>query len=560
LVPSLFAVFCWNIYQLYSMADRKIFQDSITPLPEDGVSPLGLVVNQTRGVDKGQDMNLIFSLNMDPALQKELEDKVASGQTVPPAELKQKYVPDPKNIDMLVTWLKTQGFTITRISPNGTAVFASAPIPTIEQALQVNMVSVTRNGITYTAAKDAPSLPAEVAQSVHAIIGLQPFRHANKHRRAPTPPREIATRDGAADTSSPPAQPATRVPNTPPYLVSEILKAYNADGLGVTGKGQTIAILIDTFAADSDLTAFWAQNNIPATLDQIQKINVANANLPAPVDEETLDTEWTSGIAPGATIRVYAASSLNFVDLDTAIDAILADVETIPGMRQLSISLGLGETFMGGPQGVATTGHQKFLRLAAAGVNVFVSSGDAGSNPDNTGQSPVGPLQVEYAASDPSVIAVGGTTLVLAPDGSVASETAWAAGGGGESIFFPRPSWQTITATTATSMRLVPDVSLTADPSDGANLVLNGKSIMIGGTSWAAPVWAGFCALINEARGNAGKPFLPFLNPLIYPLRGTAAFRDITVGSNGAYTAGTGYDMVTGIGVPDVAALIAALP
>jgi kumamolisin len=107
------------------------------------------------------------------------------------------------------------------------------------------------------------------------------------------------------------------------------------------------------------------------------------------------------------------------LNLYTAIDAILADMETIPGMRQLSISLGLGETFMGGPQGVAATGHQKFLRLVAAGVNVFVPSGDAGSNPDNTGQGPVGPLQVEYAASDPNVVAVGGTTLVLAPDGSV---------------------------------------------------------------------------------------------------------------------------------------------
>jgi len=557
------------------MANRKIFADSITPLPEDATpTPLGVVLNKAKVVDKSQAMHLIFSLNMDPALQKELEDKVAAGQTVSPAELKQKYVPDQANIDALVNWLKAQGFTISRISPNGTAIYASAPIQTIEQALQVTMVSVTRNGIAYTAANNAPSLPAEVAKSVHAIIGLQPFRLANKHRRAPQP--LAATAAGTGTTNG--------------YLVSQILKAYNADGLGVTGNGQTIAILINTFAADSDLTAFWAQNNIPANLSQIQTINVANANLPAPEDEETLDTEWASGIAPGATIRVYAAASLNFVDLDTALDAILEDTATIPGMRQLSISLGLGETFMGGPQGVAATGHQKFLRLAAAGVNVFVSSGDAGSNPDNTGQSPVGPLQVEYAASDPSVIAVGGTTLVLAPDGSVASETGWAAGGGGKSIFFPRPSWQTgvndtastaaangdttagaaatstatasstATGAAATPMRLVPDVSCTADPSDGANLVLNGKSIVIGGTSWAAPVWAGFCALINEARGNAGKPFLPFLNPLMYPLQGTPAFRDITAGTNGAYSAGTGYDMVTGIGVPNVAALISALP
>jgi kumamolisin len=531
------------------MTDRKVFPDSISPLPGDqGTSPLGVVVNRTREVDKSQDMNLVFSLAMDPALQKDLEDKVAAGQTVPPDELKQQYVPDQKNVDALVNWLKTQGFTISRISPNGTAVYACAPIPIIENSLQVSMVSVTRNGLTYTAAKDAPSLPAEVAQSVHAIIGLQPFRLANKHRRAP---QSMAATEAV--------QPSTKIPNTPPYLVSEILKAYNADGLGLTGKGQTIAILIDGFAAASDLTAFWAQNNIPATIDQVQQINVANANLPAPGDEETLDTEWASGIAPGAIIRVYAARSLNFVDLDTAVDAILEDVETIPGMRQLSISLGLGETFIGGPQGVAAAAHQKFLRLAAAGVNVFVSSGDAGSNPDNTGQSPVGPLQVEYAASDPCVVAVGGTTLLLAPDGSVASETGWAASGGGKSIFFPRPSWQTNTGDAGT-MRLVPDVSLTADPSDGATLVLNGKSIMIGGTSWAAPVWAGFCALINEDRANAGKPFLSFLNPLIYPLRGTAAFRDITAGTNGAYAAAAGYDMVTGLGVPNLAALITALP
>jgi kumamolisin len=82
---------------------------------------------------------------------------------------------------------------------------------------------------------------------------------------------------------------------------------------------------------------------------------------------------------------------------------------------------------------------------------------------------------------------------------------------------------------------------------------------MIGGTSWSAPVWAGFCALINEARAKAGKTTLPFLNPLIYPLIGSSCFRDIVRGSNGAFRAATGYDMVTGIGVPDVAALIQAL-
>ena len=132
-------------------------------------------------------------------------------------------------------------------------------------------------------------------------------------------------------------------------------------------------------------------------------------------------------------------------------------------------------------------------------------------------------------------------------------------GGGGKSVFFKRPSWQQGAGVPAGNQRLVPDVSLTADPNEGGFLVLNNKVVQIGGTSWSAPVWAGFCALINEARAKAKKKPLPFLNPLLYPLLGTPCFRDITQGSNGAYEAGPGYDMVTGLGVPNVAKLMQAL-
>jgi kumamolisin len=292
-------------------------------------------------------------------------------------------------------------------------------------------------------------------------------------------------------------------------------------------------------------------------LNQVVKINVKGGTLPPTEGEETLDVSWASGIAPGATVRVYASGSLQFVDLDRALDRIIADLASETGMRQLSISLGLGETYMA-PAEVATQ-HQRFLRLAAAGVNVFVSSGDAGSNPDNTGHSPTGPLQAEYESSDTCVVGVGGTTLVLKPSGQVQSERGWASGGGGRSVLFPRPLWQKGAGITTGNDRLVPDVSLTADPNDGAFLVLNEKPTQIGGTSWSAPIWAGFCALINEARQKAGKPPLPFLNPLIYPLMGGPCFRDIVAGSNGAYHAGPGFDMVTGIGVPSVKDLIAHL-
>jgi kumamolisin len=90
-------------------------------------------------------------------------------------------------------------------------------------------------------------------------------------------------------------------------------------------------------------------------------------------------------------------------------------------------------------------------------------------------------------------------------------------------------------------------------------VIFNGHVQQIGGTNWSAPVWAGFCALINEARHKAGKPPLGFLNPRLYPLAGSASFRDITSGSNGAFDAGPGYDMVTGLGVPNVKQFIQAL-
>jgi kumamolisin len=349
------------------------------------------------------------------------------------------------------------------------------------------------------------------------------------------------------------------IANAPPYLAAEILKAYDADGLDADGHGQTIAILIDTVPAGSDLQAFWKQNDLPINQARVQTVNVRGGPLPAPEGEETLDAEWASGIAAGATIRIYATGSLQFTALDQALDHILADVPTQPGMRQLSISLGLGETYLNGPGGEVAIEHQKFLKLAAAGVNVFVSTGDAGSNPDPTGHSATGPTQVEYESSDPYVVGVGGTTLKLAPDGSVAGEVGWTDGGGGKSIYFTRPPWQKGQGITG-GRRLVPDVSATADPEEGGFVILHGHVAQYGGTSWSAPVWAGFCALINDARIRAGKPPLPFLPPLLYPLLGSNCFRDIIAGSNGVYHAIPGFDLVTGLGAPSIRNLIASLP
>jgi kumamolisin len=538
------------------MSHRKVFHDSVAELPEQpGPTPAGLKVNERGPGNDDEKMTVSFSLAPPSSATNELEAAVAKGEVVPVDELNSKYAVPAAEVDPLVTWLKKEGFEVTHISNDRTSVFASANVAQIERSLEVTMVHVTKDAITYTATRNAPSLPADIAVSVHAIGGLQPFRHAHKHNRRIAPKNRNEGLTNASVDDAP--IPSPDISNAPPYLVQEVLKAYDADGLTLTGKGQVIAILIDTFPADADLMAFWKRNGVAATLPQIQKINVNGVTLPPTEGEETLDAEWASGIAPGAQIRIYASGTLQFSDLDRALDRILTDLSTFPAMRQLSISLGLGETYM--QKGEVRTQHQKYLRLAAAGVNIFVSSGDAGSNPDSTGHNSNGPLQAEFSCSDSCVIGVGGTRLVLATDGGVKEETAWSDGGGGTSIFFKRPAWQKGAGVPAGTNRLVPDVSLAADPNDGALVFLNGSVQQIGGTSWSAPVWAGFCALINEARANNNKPALPFLNPLIYPLMGTPNFRDIVAGSNGAFSAGPGYDMVTGLGVPNVKALVQTL-
>jgi kumamolisin len=536
------------------MADRKVFTNSVVPLPDHtGITPQGLMVNTAETVPQDQPMDVMFSLETPEAATAELEAKVAAGETVPAEDLATRYGANSADAEALSTWLKAQGFEIHEVAADNSAIYARAPVSQIQDSLQVTMVPVVRDGITYISAQNAPSLPADVGASVHAILGLQPFRRPHKHYRTHF---SAGVNRNALDEAG---EPSPNIANKPPYLVKEILNAYGAAGLGLTGKGQQIAILIDTFPAQSDLTAFWKANSLAITPAQVVRINVGGGVLPAPEGEETLDVSWSGGVAPGAQVRIYASGALQFAALDRALDRIIKDLPANPKLRQLSISLGLGETYMGGPSGEVAAQHLRFLKLAAAGVNVFVSTGDAGSNPDQTGHSQTGPLQAEYESTDTAVIAVGGTTLKLAADGSVASETAWSSGGGGRSILFPRPKWQVGAGLPAGQDRLVPDVCAAADPNTGAYLVLHGHPIGIGGTSWSAPMWAGFCALINEAREKAGQPFLGYLNPLIYPLLGAAAFRDIVAGSNGAYSATRGFDLVTGLGAPNLSALIARL-
>lgn len=529
-------------------AGRKVFKNSVIPLPPSGLSPQGLVVNASPQSHKQDKMDVLFSLAIPKEARAKLQEKVLKGEVVDPKELETEYAPKAEDVARLSKWLKEQGFEITHTTKERTGVYARGTVAQIEKSLEVKMVRVTKNGQTYNAAQNAPSLPQEVAQGVQAVIGLQQFLQAAKHVRQFRPESTIPA-------------PTTNVANAPPYLVKEVLKAYEADNLGVTGDGQTIAILIDRFPVDADTDHFRNRNNLPSNTNRVTKINLKNVPLPLPDDgEESMDVQWSSGIARDAKVRVYASGSLAFVDLDLGLDRILADARSDASLRQVSISLGLGEQFLspdGALEGEISIENDKFLSLAAIGVNVFISSGDGGSNPDGFGHSGGDISQTEWMSSCPNVVAVGGTALHLTSTGDVNSEGGWPGSGGGISKVFDRPAYQNRPGMPQGQKRVVPDVSALADPATGALVRVNGVDRQIGGTSLSAPVWAGFCALINEARVKANKPRVPFLNPRLYQLMGSNCFRDVNDGaSNGAFTANTGYDMVTGLGVPRVKNLV----
>jgi kumamolisin len=519
---------------------RKTFHDSIVDLGlGQGTSPTGLVV-QDADASHGDDVfHIQFSLAIDPEKEKDLAMRVANGERISASELDSKYGLSANDTAPLKKWLGENGFTFTQESPDHLNVFATAPARVAAKALEFELGRVTKDGITHTAARTAPSLPADVGSRVRDIRGLQGFVQLRKHRIMPRP-----TVRAVAPAAGP-------VGNSPPYFPSAILSAFQGSELDLDGSGQKIAILIDTFPLNTDLTAFWETTKVPGSLSRIQKISVNGGQLPAVEGEESLDAEWTSGIAPGATICIYATGSLAFGPLDAGLQKILADAKSDPTLRVVSISLGLGEHET--PPAAITTQDQVFLRLAALGVNVFVSTGDDGSSPN-------GKTEVEFPASDPNVIAVGGSTLRLNPsDASIASETGWSGSGGGKSTKFKRPAWQKGPGVAQGTARLTPDVCAAADPNTGALVQVNGSGKQIGGTSWSAPTWAAIVTLANQARIKKGKPPLPFLNPHLYPLIGSASVRDVVSGSNGVFDAGPGHDLVTGIGSPNVKALFSVL-
>lgn len=342
------------------------------------------------------------------------------------------------------------------------------------------------------------------------------------------------------------------------FTPSQIRDAYGMNQVSfgsVTGNGagQTIA-LIDAYndpTIQADLTAFDAAFGLANTTLTVVNQNGATTGLPA-VDpegpgsddwevEEALDVEWAHAMAPGADIILVEATDSSPSNLFAA--ANWARQET--GVSVVSMSWGGNETS-------SETQYDSIFTTPSGhiGVTFIASTGDS--------SAPAG-----YPAYSPNVLAVGGTELSVDSLGNYQSETGWSGSGGGISQVEAQPSYQTGIVTQSTTNRTAPDVAFDANPSSGVSVYdsYNNGTVdpweIIGGTSLGAPSWAGIIAVADQGRVIAGEATLQSNSgtlPLIYSAP-TSDFHDITSGNNG-FSAGVGYDLVTGRGSPVVNLLI----
>ncbi len=333
-------------------------------------------------------------------------------------------------------------------------------------------------------------------------------------------------------------------PGAPPFVPADIRKAYNFDPLyssGVKGNGTRIAI-IDAFGdptLSSDLSSFDSLTGLPsAAVNTYFPDGVPKRGNSGWAVETALDVEWAHAVAPSATIDLVVAldSSLGHI-----FDGISFVAGSLPNETVLSMSFGLAESSYptSGSFTVAAT-HQLFITITSHGTTAFASSGDSGASSC---------CNIQYPASDPLVVAVGGTSLFLNSDASYSSETTWSGSSAGSSIVFSKPTWQ---QGLGDSMRDIVDVSYDGDPNTGVLVVQGGREFQVGGTSAGAPQWAALIALASQAnsmRYGAGDPFL-------YKI---STFHDVKTGSDGFFSATVGWDYPTGMGSPDANATVKAL-
>jgi kumamolisin len=416
---------------------------------------------------------------------------------------------------------------------------------------ELQMMREAETGREYIGRHGRLQLPRDLADLVVGVFGLDARRQARP--RLVRRPSDVATVSVLALGGG---------AHTP----SALGRYYNFPV--ANGSGQTIAVLeFGGGYLESDLSTYFkslgsaAPDVVSVGLDGVQNDPSGEGQQDAD-GEVTLDIEVVGAIAPGATIVVYFAPFTERGWVDAVTTAVHS--KTHPA-DIISISWGFTEGDLIWTPAALTVVNHAFKAAAAVGVSVFVASGDDGAADEQSD----GQRHVDFPASSPYVTGVGGTTL------TASGEVVWnngprgqggGASGGGVSTVFGLPTYQqganVPPRPNGGAGRGVPDVAADADPNTGYRILLDGQRVTIGGTSAAAPLWAGLTARLNQRLGAK----VGFLNPLLYSHLGpAAALRDVMHGGNdttgrlGGYAAGVGWDATTGWGTPDGGRILAAL-
>jgi uncharacterized protein (TIGR03437 family) len=479
------------------------------------------------------------------------------------------------DVSSIKTWLAGHGFQIEDTARGRNWIAFSGTVDQVNRSLHTSIHRYLVNGKEHYANATNPSLPPELAGVVRFFRGLDDFQ--------PEPPAAIHVKTTLADYTN-----SGGIHYLAPddfATIYDITPLYNK---GITGAGQSVAVLGRTDIDVAGYQTFRSKYNLPATVPVMHLVGPDPGTSDTDLSEAMLDLEWSGAVARNATIIYVYATGIDTAAQE-AVDKNLAPV--------------ISSSYSSCEPDSADVLRYLAQQANAQGITWLVVTNDSGAaacDDHHAGRQQVSSgYAVSYPASIPEITAVGGTKFAegtgtywnstnTANGGSAISyipEIGWNdsnasgffSGGGGVSIFYSKPLWQTGTGVPADKARDVPDISMAASAShDGYLLYYLGESYLNGGTSAATPASAGIVALLNQyqvSNGLQATAGMGNINPELYRMAESypAAFHDITTGNNivpcvqstsgcvnGSlgYTAGVGYDLVTGLGSLDVNNLI----
>jgi kumamolisin len=463
------------------------------------------------------------------------------------AELEHRYGADPADLELVAGTLSGLGLEVTAQDAGSRRTTVAGTVSALAATFGAELSMVTSpipggsQRVTHRYRVGVLRLPAELDGVVVAVLGLDTRPQARQQSRLADPE-------------------AVTVSYTPPQVAA----IYQFPD-GTDGTGQTIGIIeLGGGYSTSDLDTYFSGLGLAVPSVTAQGVdgatNVPDQDPDGADGEVLLDIEVTGSVAQGADLVVYFAPNTD----QGFIDAVTTAVHATPTPTAVSISWGQSEDSW-------TAQARSALDAAIAdgvalGVTVCVAAGDGGSSDGVTDGKP----HVDFPASSPHALACGGTSLDADPaTGEIISETVWndgstgGAGGGGVSDVFALPAWQADVGVpdnpSGSSGRGVPDVAGDADPNTGYQVLVDGQSTVIGGTSAVAPLWSALICRLAQAAGSSFGLIQQQLYAGVVAGQAAPGFQDITSGSNGAYSAGPGWDACTGLGSPDGTALLGRL-